>query len=269
MPAGSGGPLLKRSIKSLAGRLLFETGLARRRLRRTGVVVAFHRVNDATAGDPLTVSVPDFERFCRFFRRHFEVVPLGEVVARCEAGRSLGGTLAITFDDGYLDNFLHAAPVLRSLGLPATFFVVSGFIGSEAVPAWDRELDPPPRWMTWDQVRALRREGHEIGAHTRSHPDLGRLLGPEALEEMAGSRRDIQKEIDAPVELFAYPFGGREHFAEANRPLVRQAGFRCCVSCYGGTNPDGADPFRLQRVPISSWFGTPWQFGLEVALDRP
>jgi peptidoglycan/xylan/chitin deacetylase (PgdA/CDA1 family) len=257
----------RRTVKSIAGDLLVALGLQHRILGDRGVVVAFHRVTDAYQ-DPLTCSVPDFERFCRFFRRHFAVLSLGEMVRRLERGLSLSGTLALSFDDGYRDNYECAAPILRSLGLPATFFVVSDFIGSDAVAWWDRELSPRPAWMTWSQVRELRADGFEIGAHTRTHADLGQATGPVADREISGSRHEIEARLGgAPVELFAYPYGRAENLTESNRDLVRKSGFRCCASCSGGSNPRGGDPFRLRRIPVSSWFSTPGQLAFEVALD--
>ena len=232
-----------------------------------GVVVAFHRVSDIQR-DPLTCSVKDFEAFCRFFRRHFTVISLGEMVARLDGGRPLDRTLAVTFDDGYLDNYEHAAPILRDLGLPATFFVVTDYIGSDMVPWWDRACDPPPRWMTWDHLRHLRESGFEIGAHTRTHADLGAVTGARAEWEICGARRELEARLGAPVELFAYPYGRAENMTEPNRELVRRAGFRCCASCHGGVNARGGDAFRLRRIPITSWFATPGQFALEVALRR-
>jgi peptidoglycan/xylan/chitin deacetylase (PgdA/CDA1 family) len=232
-----------------------------------GVVVAFHRVSDAYR-DSLTFPVAHFETICRFFRRRFAVIPLGEMVTRLERGQPLAGTLAITFDDGYRDNHDLAAPILRDLGLPATFFIVSDFIESEVVPWWDEACDPPPRWMTWSQVRALRASGFDIAAHTRTHADLGAVTGAQAEWEIVGARQALEERLGAPVDLFAYPYGRTENMTESNRELVRRAGFRCCASCHGGVNPPGADPFRLRRIPISTWFATPGQFALELALGR-
>jgi len=100
----------------------------------TGVVVAFHRVSDALAEDGITRSGRDFERFCRFFRANFDVIPLGRFVELLEQRSSVRGALTITFDDGYLDNYEVAAPILRALRLPATFFLTTRFVGSDAVP---------------------------------------------------------------------------------------------------------------------------------------
>ncbi len=94
---------MKKLLKSLAGRALHVTGLHRVALKDTGVIVAFHRVDDRNAGDALTVSVEAFERFCHFFKRYYEVIPLGDLVTRLERVRSVEGSLVITFDDGFRD----------------------------------------------------------------------------------------------------------------------------------------------------------------------
>lgn len=255
----------RRKVKSIAGKWLAVLGLHRRFLGDRGLAVAFHRVSDDYQ-DGLTCSVKDFESFCRFVRRHFDVISLGQMVKRLESGRTLSGTLALTFDDGYRDNYESAAPILRSLGLPATFFVVSDFIDSYIVARWDRNCALPPRWMTWAQVRRLHEEGYEIGAHTRTHANLGEVSGARAEWEISGSRREIEARLGAPVELFAYPYGGVENLTESNRQLVREAGFRCCASCHGGSVLPRSDSFQLCRIPISPWFLTPGQFAFEAAL---
>ncbi|HSB61494.1 MAG TPA: polysaccharide deacetylase family protein [Vicinamibacteria bacterium] len=260
---------MKRPVKRLLGHTLFASGLDAVLLRNTAVIVAFHRIHErADPDDGLTISLRMFERHCRFFRRHFRVVPLREIVERLERRQRLDRELAITFDDGYRDNFEVAAPVLERMSLPATFFVVSGWIGTDHVPWWDRERAVLHPWMSWDEVRALHRRGFEVGAHTRTHADLGGLSGDEARREIAGSRQELERAIGAPVELFAYPYGGAAHLSEANRDLVRAAGFRCCCSGLGGITPTGASPFHLPRVPISPWFESPQQLGFEVALGR-
>ena len=254
---------MKRHMKTALGYLAYGTGLDALVLRQTGIVVAFHRVQDREDSHGLSVDRDMFERHCRFFKRHFDVVPLRELVSRLEDGRRVDRMLAITFDDGYHDNFVNARPVLESLSLPATFFVVSQWIGTETWAWWDREQGVRHRWMTWNHVRVLNERGFDIGAHTRTHADLGCIDGAAAHEEIAGGRREIERQIGRPVDLFAYPYGRATNISEANRALVRAAGFRCCCSCYGGLTPAGADPFRLHRIAVSPWFDSPQQLGVE------
>jgi len=257
--------MLKSLVRSTVGRAAVASGLMRRSLRQTGVIVAYHRVNDESAGDALTRSPADYEAFARFFRDHFDVVPLRRFIARLTAGESVAGMLVITHDDGYLDNFEHAAPILARLGLPATFFVSTRFIESEAVPWWDADEGKRFPWMSWDQVRELDREGFEIGAHTQHHVDLGKVDAAEARRELSGSKADLERELSHPVDLFAYPYGGAEHMCESNLALVREAGFACSMSCHGGVVTDGADVYRMARVPISMWYPTPSHLALDLA----
>ena len=124
-------------------------------------VVAFHRVNDKLAADGLTVSAAGFDSFCDFFSRYFTVVPLSEQVEGCHRGRAMGGTLSITFDDGYVDNSSRSRrPSSGDVVCSASLLVSSGFIGTDYVAPWDRGLRDPPKWMTWEQVQVdLSRQG--------------------------------------------------------------------------------------------------------------
>jgi len=259
---------MREWVKRLVGRTIFESHLDALLLRNSAVVVTFHRVKDTETPEGLTVSVDLFEAYCRFFKRYFNVVSLGSLVAKLEDGVTLDRELAITFDDGYRDNFEHAAPVLEKLDLPATFFIVTQWMGTDVIPWWDRDIGVRHPWMTWDQVRSLHRRGFELGVHTRTHADLGSVTDQEAREEIVGARRELEEHVGARVELFAYPYGRLANLAETNRHLIQRSGFRCCCSCFGGVNAPGTDPFYLRRVPISSQYPSPLQFAFEVALGR-
>jgi peptidoglycan/xylan/chitin deacetylase (PgdA/CDA1 family) len=260
--------LIKRTIGNLLGQSLFASRLDELLLRNAAVVVAFHRIQDGAGSDPLTLGVRAFEDYCAFFRRHFRVVSLPDLVNTLVNRRPLRRSLAITFDDGYRDNFEIAAPVLERLSLPATFFVVSQWMGTDIVPWWDRRQGVHYSWMTWDQLRTLHRKGFDIGGHTRTHVNLGEVPESVAREEICGARLDLEKQLSAPVQSFAYPYGGRRHLTEANRDLVMAAGFRCCCSGFGGINGSDTNPFYLHRIPISSAHASPQHFGFDVALGR-
>jgi peptidoglycan/xylan/chitin deacetylase (PgdA/CDA1 family) len=233
------------------------------------VIMAFHRVDDAIPEDPLTYSSERFEKFCRFFKEHFRVVSLTEQVAGSVTGKDMGGTLSITLDDGYRDNFEVAAPVLRKLGLPATFFVTTGFIGTDTVAPWDRSLPKPPGWMSWDQVRALADQGFEIGCHTDTHIDMGTVDEKTIRMELEISKQKLREQLGRPTPLFAYPFGARSNITPHSRELVRQAGFSCCVGCYGGVNArTNSEPFELNRISVGQGLVTAEQFGFDLFIGR-
>ena len=259
---------IKKKVKAILGLTAGVTGVYAREFNEKMLIVAFHRVNDDLAEDGLTCSSKRFRRFCGFFKEHFRIVPLSTQVKAFQEGTSMGGTLSITFDDGYRDNCDVAAPILRQFGLPATFFVTSGFIGSTTVAPWDHGLAATPGWMSWDQVRSLREQGFEIGAHTDTHIDMG-SAAPEAVKaELDTCQRKLQRELGQPATLFAYPFGGRDNISSVSLNLVREAGFVCCLSCWGGVNSPVADPFHLNRIGIGEWFSEPHQFGFELVAGR-
>jgi peptidoglycan/xylan/chitin deacetylase (PgdA/CDA1 family) len=75
-----------------------------------------------------------------YISRHFRVLSLGEIIRRVKAGSVIEPfTIAITFDDGYRDNWLYAAPILKKHGLPATLFVASGFLGTDRL-MWNDQV---------------------------------------------------------------------------------------------------------------------------------
>jgi peptidoglycan/xylan/chitin deacetylase (PgdA/CDA1 family) len=118
-------------------------------------------------------------------------------------------------------------------------------------------------------VRALDLEGFEVGAHTVNHIDMGKVDRSTAEQEVNESKHRLEAELAKPVPLFAYPYGGLAQMNEENREVVRAAGFRCCLSAYGGDVVPGDDPFYVMRQPISPWYLSPYQFGFEVAVSKP
>lgn len=259
--------MMKR-LKGLMGSAAAAAGGGRLALHNRIVILAFHRISELHSSTGIDYGVKQFDALCSFLARNMRVVSLREQVASLGDRNAAGGTISITFDDGYLDNFTTAAPILERHGLNATFFIATGFIGTDTVPRWDRQFPVPPPWMTWDHVVSLRARGFDIGCHTRTHADLGRISRAHALEELQESRAELQRRLGVDAKLFAYPFGGRQHISPENRQLVRELGFICCVSCHGGTNTTDADPFDLRRVPVNEWYESPQQLAFELLKDR-
>lgn len=255
-----------RTLKSAIGRVAGSAGAYARAFNSTMMVVAFHRVNDQMPDDELTCSTAKFEAFCRFFQRNTKIVPFSEQVAACHEGKDMRRTLSLTFDDGYRDNFDVVAPILQRLQIPATFFITTGFIGSQTTAPWDVALPQQPGWMTWDQVRILVARGFEVGPHTHTHIDMGSMDLETIRAELEISNAIFKRELGYDPQLFAYPFGGRQHISERSRALVRELGLTCCASCYGGVNAVGCSPYHLQRIPVGQWFSTPDQFGFEFVM---
>jgi peptidoglycan/xylan/chitin deacetylase (PgdA/CDA1 family) len=113
---------------------------------------------------------------------------------------------AICFDDGYESVFQHAFPVLQQHGIPATVFLVVGFMGQ--FNTWDVNIGWLRfRHLDWPQTRKLVKAGWEFGSHGMTHRDFSRLPCAELEWELRSSKLLIEKKTGIPVSLVSYPFG--------------------------------------------------------------
>jgi peptidoglycan/xylan/chitin deacetylase (PgdA/CDA1 family) len=111
-------------------------------------ILVYHRIVDETdelaavrCRSGMAVTAANFDAQMRHLARHYQVMPLSQIVARLRAGAPLPPrACAITFDDGYADNYQLAYPILKRLGLPATFFLTTGFVGTPEAP-WTARLE--------------------------------------------------------------------------------------------------------------------------------
>ncbi|AWL11664.1 hypothetical protein HMF8227_01183 [Saliniradius amylolyticus] len=102
----------------------------------------FHRIGDwrQTDFDPcvFSCSKTSLERYLRYFKQEFEVIDLVQLIAMADSHQPVDRPLAfVSFDDGYMDNYELAFPVLRELNIPATFFIATGLVDSDELAWWD------------------------------------------------------------------------------------------------------------------------------------
>jgi peptidoglycan/xylan/chitin deacetylase (PgdA/CDA1 family) len=240
------------AVWKYSGAMAAQETLARLSGRATMAILLFHRVTDEIPADGLTVSTDWFRRSCAMLRRRFRVVSLGEIHRILHSGETPPPrTVAITFDDCYRDN-LDAARVLAEHNLPACFFIPTQFVGTEHVFDWDRSLKRMPN-LSWDDVREMVQLGHEIGSHTVSHADLGKLDADAARRELVESKQTLEQQLGRPVRWFAHPFGGRQNFRAEHLPLVYEAGYDACFSGHGGFVDVRAHESVLPRVAVPSF----------------
>lgn len=205
----------------------------------------YHRIADDDANS-WTLSNRDFERQIRWLRRHFEILPLEETRKRIlgSAGPSRSPAVGITFDDGHADNCRHAIPLLVKHRIPCTYFVAVDHILTGRPFASDGCAP-----NTVEEIRAMAASGIEIGAHTATHADLGKVRDRQTLEkEIVEATRRLEELIGRRIRYFAFPFGQYLNMTSAAFQVARDAGFEAVCSAYGGYNYPGDDAFHLQRI---------------------
>ncbi|MGD8277835.1 MAG: polysaccharide deacetylase family protein [Gemmatimonadota bacterium] len=255
-PAASPIRQLGKDIGARTLSTLWRAGMARAFPPRVTVLL-FHRVSD-DARDDLTVGVEQFDHQMGLLRRHCRILSIPELLALSRPPRSRRPLVAVTFDDGYLDNFTNAAPILLRHAIPAAFFVATGIIGTDRQFPHDvRRGNPFIPIMEWDHVRTLRDAGFTIGSHTVSHIDCAAEPADVVDAELRQSLTDLRRELGLRDVVFAYPYGGRQHMTADRLRIVRDAGYTACLSAYGGANTGAFDRFDIRRRGIHWEYSDP------------
>lgn len=212
------------------------------------MVLFYHRVADDVRNS-WTCSRRDFARSIAWIQAHCDLVSLTEAQARIDRGQNSRPAVAITFDDGYAENMDFALPYLREQRVPCTYFVASRFVLEGKPFPHDVALNRPLKPNTPEQLREMASWGIEIGAHTRTHADLGGIQDEGRLfSEIVGGADELAELIEKPIRYFAFPYGQWSNLNPRAFQIAREAGFAGVCSAYGGYNFPGEDAFHLQRI---------------------
>ncbi len=160
--------------------------------------------------------------------------------------------------------------VKKTSGLDVERFLLH--VAAAAGVEWDGGLErrlADELIMTWDQVRGLRDAGMDVESHTRSHRVLQTLAPGELVDELAGSRADLERELGRKVRAIAYPVGRRVAHLPAIRAAVEAAGYQVGFSNVAGPNLVGPalDRFDLRRVAVDREMSEAMLLG-ELVLPR-
>ena len=177
----------------------------------------------------------------------WSVRSISDLVTARRRGEALGDRVAaVTFDDGFASFAEHAWPELRHRSMPATIFVTTGRVGATA--AWLDDLGGGAMPMAgWDDLRRLRDEGCDIGAHSVTHPPLDCIDPAAAKAEVVDSGAVLTERLAIPITTFAYPHG---HHDRAVRQMVIDAGYAGACGVKDAWSHADDDLFGLARLTI-------------------
>ncbi|HYK81708.1 MAG TPA: polysaccharide deacetylase family protein [Gemmatimonadales bacterium] len=286
---------VRSALKGLLEAALARSGIpALHRATRVkhSLVLAYHNVvpDDCAPFGDRSLHLPrrQFVRQLERLLATHTVVPLDDVLA--PAAPRQRPRVAITFDDGYRGAVLIAVEELAQRGLPATLFVVPGFLGrgpywwdavaspagggidpglrtralqdfagkDAAIRRWlereGRPLASVPEWArvaSEDELRAaIRHPGIMLAPHTWSHPNLLRLSPPERAEELARPLRWLHERYARVVPWLSYPYGLANGAVAA---AAAAAGYTAALSLSGGSfAPARVNRYAVPRLNVPS-----------------
>jgi len=226
----------KAAIKRTVKALLSKSPVRSR--RDDTRILTYHSVG--SRDHEMNVAPGDFADQMDWLRDHADVISLRQAVCGIPG-------VAITFDDGYLDNLTNAAPILCKHEMPATVFVVSGRLGM--VLEHDNGCEDA-RLLSEGELIKLHDAGFEIGGHTVTHRRLSSLDSTSKRDEILKCKRSLESILSEPVHAFAYPFGTYRDYDSETSAMVQKAGYHYAVSNRYGPNLATANRFTLRRINI-------------------
>lgn len=313
------------------------------RLTSRGLILMYHRVAEPDL-DPwgLSVSPGHFSEQLEVLQKYFHPLSLPELLKHIQRGRVPNRAIAVTFDDGYVDNLELAKPLLERSAVPATIFLVTEAIMEgrnfwwdelewallqpgtlpdsltlrlrsrmlewqlgaarrytlqqrredrqrrpwDAVPgtrlaffnliwqhlqalsgperlealaaicAWAGTSTQPRRGvraLSKDEVKVLGQgDLIELGAHTMTHPSLKALPISQQMDEISGSKNQLEDVIGRPVTSFSYPHG---EYSTETVQLVQKTGLQTATTTHSKCVRADTDPFQLPRFQVDDWNG--------------
>lgn len=229
-------------------------------------VLLYHKISKPRRDSRIRGAFTPPRRFLRQMtylkKQGFAFHTTSELIQYFQAeGKFPSRSVALTFDDGWKDNYTNAFPVLQELGIKATIFIIPTSIGEMSTDATTPAGDRPYAHLSREEILEMASAGIEFGSHTMSHKWLNQIPESEVKSEIETAKREIENLVQKPCWTIAYPAG---YFSETARHAARQAGHIGAFSTiYGPT--DTVDLFALNRVEILRRDRFTFQFARKVA----
>lgn len=200
-------------------------------------ILLYHHISD-TVSTEYSVHTDQFKEQMKWLSdRGYTSVNISDVSRAIVAGEDLPDRpVVITFDDGYLDVYQNAYPILENYGFFATFFIIGDTVDTRGN-------------LSAEQLQELVNHGWEIGCHSMHHSYL--TSGYNLEEEIVGSKVLLESKIGDPVQTFAYPYG-LTNATVTNYTI--NAGYTSAVGLGSIMTHSTSTLFFLHRKEIKSWY---------------
>lgn len=239
-------------------------------MHTTVPVLMYHHVSPLK-GDMVSVTPSVFEGQMRHIKdAGYQTLSLDELIGFMEGSfRPERKSVVITFDDGYLDNYIYAYPVLKAYGLKAAVFLVSDWVDMASLVQDKTQVidDYKKRPLTHAEAKALVEKGAlamvsvdwqmvtemmgsslvEFHSHTKSHRTADRLDRAELIEELSGAKRRIEEMSGVDCQYLCWPKG---RYTASAVDAATGIGYKGIFTTIAGVAGRGGDPLHIKRIVV-------------------
>jgi peptidoglycan/xylan/chitin deacetylase (PgdA/CDA1 family) len=210
-------------------------------------ILYYHNVGTRTHGlKGACISPRALARQMQYLKfRGYRTVRLEELVGYLKTGKSLPKKIfAITFDDGYQDNYQNAFPILQRLDYTATVFIPTDHVGKMI----GYGINAPEQRLSWNEISIMSHEW-DFASHGVTHTPITILSPDQIWRELTESRDVIQKMLGKEIGLFCYPYGAYNDVAIRS---LKEAGYKAAVTNAVGLLGEGTNQ-NMYALPRIEW----------------
>ena len=210
-------------------------------IKNSAVIFMYHKF-DVPQYPSTNIKPEQFEaHLSEFSKNKYNVISLDYIVNTIiNDGDLPDNSIAISVDDADISFLTYAWPKLKKKGFPVTLFVNTSTINNNK------------NYLNWDQIRILKNEGVDIGAHSHSHNHLTEMSIEEIKEEIEISNKIFLKELNEIPALFAYPYG------EADSRIIeilKEYKYNVAFGQHSGVVNETSNLYYLPRFSLNEMYG--------------
>lgn len=239
-------------------------------------VLMYHHIN-LHKWDMVTITPAVFEGQMEYlYKAGYRTLKIDELISYMSGGLALPQkAVVVTFDDGWLDNYIYAFPVIKKYKINAAVFLITNRVENASLQNSELQtLNSKLTIPTHEESKSLIKNGEsykvvlnwklikemldsglvEFYSHTKSHAKCSSLPEKELMEELKESRQIIEKRLGRPCSCFCWPYGKYNDIALA---IAREAGYKAIFTTNHGAVEAGSDPFAINRIIVKdsiAWF---------------